>query len=57
MVLTSDPSLPTSYGNLDLVYDNMGEYSKALAYFEHALDISQRSVPPNHPNIQDFREY
>jgi hypothetical protein len=30
----------------------MSEYSKALSYFERALDIRQRSLPPNHPDLQ-----
>ncbi len=34
----------------------MGEYSKALAYFERALDILQRALPPNHPYAQIVRE-
>ncbi len=33
----------------------MGEYSKALPYFERALDIFQRSLPPNHPDIENVR--
>jgi Tetratricopeptide repeat len=38
------------------VYDHMGEYSKALSYLERALDIWQRSLPPNHPNTKNVRE-
>ncbi len=34
----------------------MGEYSKALSYYERALDIGQHSLPANHPNLQIFRE-
>jgi hypothetical protein len=34
----------------------MGEYSKALSYYERALGIFQRSLPPNHPHIQTVRE-
>ncbi|CAF4728183.1 unnamed protein product, partial [Rotaria socialis] len=29
-----DPELATSYNNIGGVYDNMGEYSKALEYYE-----------------------
>jgi tetratricopeptide (TPR) repeat protein len=31
------------------VYDNMGEYSKALSYYEKALEIRQKTLPSNHP--------
>ncbi len=34
----------------------MGDYRKALSYFERALDICQRSLPANHPDIKDTRE-
>jgi tetratricopeptide (TPR) repeat protein len=29
----------------------MGEYSKALSYYEKALEIKQQSLPPNHPDL------
>ena len=29
----------------------MGEYAKALSYFEKALSIRQQSLPPNHPDL------
>jgi tetratricopeptide (TPR) repeat protein len=28
-----------------------GEYSKALSYYEEALEIRQQSLPPNHPDL------
>ena len=33
----------------------MGEYSKALSYFERALDIWKRALPPNHPHLQGVK--
>jgi len=48
--------LATSYNNIGGVYDNMGEYSKALPYLERAFDIWQRSLPPNHPSIEDVKQ-
>ena len=36
---------------LGLVYDNMGEYSKALSYYERDLEISKQVLPPNHSNL------
>ena len=29
----------------------MGDYSKALSYYEKALAIRQQSLPPNHPDL------
>jgi len=29
----------------------MGEYSKALSYYEKAQQILQKSLPPTHPHI------
>jgi tetratricopeptide (TPR) repeat protein len=37
-------------------YSNMGDYSKAHSYYERALDIWQRTLPPNHPSIRDVKE-
>jgi tetratricopeptide (TPR) repeat protein len=37
------------------VYYNLGDYSKALAYLERALDIKQRALPPNHPSIKSVK--
>jgi hypothetical protein len=34
----------------------MSDYSQALSYYERALDIRQRSLPPNHPDIQSVRK-
>ena len=43
--------LAASYSNLGLVYDNMGEYSKALSYYEKALEIWKKTLPENHPHL------
>ncbi len=34
----------------------MGEYSNAHSYFEHAMDIWQRSLLYNHPNIKTVKK-
>ncbi|CAF3984775.1 unnamed protein product [Adineta steineri] len=34
----------------------MKDYSKALSYFERALDIKQRTLHPNHPSIRNVKE-
>jgi hypothetical protein len=33
------------------VYYRIGEYSKVLSYREKALDIYQKALPPNHPDL------
>ena len=39
--------------NIGIVYNNMGEYSKALSSHEKSLEIKQQSLPPNHPDLAD----
>jgi tetratricopeptide (TPR) repeat protein len=34
-----------------MVYENMGEYSKALSYYEKAVEIRQKTLPANHPSL------
>jgi tetratricopeptide (TPR) repeat protein len=53
---TNHPNLASSYNNIGHVCCHMGEYSKALSYFERALDIKQRSLPSNHPSIEEMKE-
>ena len=36
---------------LGLAYANMGEYSRALSYYEQSLEIRKLALPPNHPNL------
>ena len=49
------PDLAISYNNIGLVYDKMGEYSKALSYYEKAQQIWQKSLPPTHPYIAEVK--
>ena len=36
---------------LGLVYNNMGEYSKALSYHKRSLEIRNVALPQNHPDL------
>ncbi|CAF4947234.1 unnamed protein product, partial [Rotaria socialis] len=45
------PSLAPTYGNIGAVYYNMGEYSKALEYYEKAHKIYEISLPPTPPDL------
>ena len=50
----TDLRLATSYNNMDGTYDDMKEYPNiANSYFQKALDIFERSLPLNHPDIQN----
>jgi tetratricopeptide (TPR) repeat protein len=33
------------------VYGKMGECPKALLYYEEDLEICEKTIPPNHPNL------
>ena len=34
----------------------MGDYSKALSYYELAIEIQKKNLPSNHPDLQTVRE-
>ncbi len=49
--------LPSYFGSTEVSlfppwYGKMGDYSKALSFAERALEIAQRSLPSNHPDLQ-----
>jgi tetratricopeptide (TPR) repeat protein len=41
----------TLYSNIGLVYDDKGDYSTALDYYQKSLDIFKRILPAEHSNI------
>ena len=48
---SSDTDRHDYLNQLGLVYDNIGEYSKALSYYERSLEIRKVALPPNHPHL------
>ena len=44
------PSTATSYNNIGGVYDNLGDYDKALEYYSKALAICEKVLGPEHPS-------
>jgi tetratricopeptide (TPR) repeat protein len=46
----------TCYNNIGLVYRNMEDYLKALAYHEQAFETGQRSLNTNHPDLQLYKD-
>jgi len=47
-------SLDASYNNIGAVYNNMGEHSKALLFYEKGLEICQKTLPLSHPSLAIF---
>ena len=43
--------LATSYNNIAAVYEQHGRVLKALSFYEKALEILQKTLPPNHPDL------
>jgi tetratricopeptide (TPR) repeat protein len=44
-------NLASSYNNVGVACQVMGEYSKALSSHEKTLEIRQQSLPSNHPGL------
>ncbi|CAF4091000.1 unnamed protein product [Adineta steineri] len=40
-----------SYGCLGYVKDDQGDYKKAIWYYEQGIEIEQKTLPSNHPNL------
>ena len=45
------PDVATSYNNIGSVYDSLGEYVKALEYYEKSLDISLEIYGESHSDV------
>jgi tetratricopeptide (TPR) repeat protein len=41
----------TYYNNLGYIKDDQGDYENAIEYHEKALEIYQKTLPPNHPDL------
>ncbi|CAF4676199.1 unnamed protein product, partial [Rotaria sp. Silwood2] len=48
---TSDKARGDYNDMLGMVYDDLGEYSKAITFYERALDIKEKTVPQNLPAL------
>ncbi|CAF0833684.1 unnamed protein product [Rotaria sordida] len=44
-------TLSSTYNNIGLMYDSMGNYSDALSWYEKALEIQSNSLPSDHPSL------
>jgi tetratricopeptide (TPR) repeat protein len=50
------PDLASTYNSIGQLYSNMGEQSKAVSFYERAIDIGYRSLPERHPHLQIYKE-
>jgi tetratricopeptide (TPR) repeat protein len=49
---TSDESKKaTYYQNIGYIKDHQGDHEKAIEYYEQGLEIHQKTLPPNHPDL------
>jgi tetratricopeptide (TPR) repeat protein len=39
------------YNNLGYIQNSQGDYEKAIEYYGEALEIRQKTLPPNHPHL------
>jgi tetratricopeptide (TPR) repeat protein len=53
---SNHPELTTNYNNIGLLYWHMGEYSKALSFYERAVEIGQHALLENHPYLQWYKQ-
>jgi tetratricopeptide (TPR) repeat protein len=53
---SNHPDLATTYNNIGVIYCNTGEYSKALPFYERAVEVGQHSLPENHPYLQWYQQ-
>ncbi|UJR32636.1 hypothetical protein I4U23_020096 [Adineta vaga] len=57
--LTLPPNHPyfaPLYGHMGMVYAHIGDNSTALGYYEQALELSQQSLPSNHPHLKLYKD-
>lgn len=40
------------YSNIAIVYQYMGDHVNALLFYQKALEVQEKSLPPNHPNLE-----
>ena len=50
------PNVASSFNNIGFVYANQGNYSKALEYYEKALNMRLSIYGEQHPDVADSYE-
>ena len=53
----TDPDVAQTYGNMANVYNQQGDYAKALDYYEKALSIKLKALGQEHPRVEQDSQY
>ncbi|CAF1390096.1 unnamed protein product [Rotaria sordida] len=48
---SDDSNKSYCYNQLGMIKDAQGEYNMALEFYTKSLDINEKTLPPNHPNL------
>jgi tetratricopeptide (TPR) repeat protein len=48
---TKESEKPHIYHQLGLFKDEQGEYQEAITFYEKSLEIREKTLPPNHPDL------
>ena len=48
---TSESQKAHLFYHLGYIKNDQGEYEKAIEFYEKSLEISQKTLPPNHPDL------
>jgi tetratricopeptide (TPR) repeat protein len=51
---TEESAKAAIYNQLGLVKVSLGEYQEAITFYEKSLEINEKILPPNHPNLASF---
>ena len=50
-MLPDHPNLATSYNNIGSAWGDLGDHHKQLEFFQKALAIREKVLPPDHPDL------
>ncbi len=50
------PAIAATYNDLNVVYERKGQFFKGLEFYQKALDINHKILPPRHPEVQRTEE-
>jgi tetratricopeptide (TPR) repeat protein len=53
-ILPYHPFLATLYSSIDSVYKRMGDYWKALSFYQEVLEVCNKILAPNYPDLTTY---